>query len=241
MKLLTFLWANLLFIFSAQSQTLSWAKQLGGTSRDVGYSIAVDGLGNVYTTGAFKGTADFDPGPGVADLTSAGEEDIFISKLNAAGNLIWVKQFSGSSIDIGRGIAADAAGNVYITGSFRGITDFDPGPATQKFGSKGGWDIFIAKLDPSGNLLWATQYGDISDDYGNAITVDAAGNVYTTGSFGGTIDFDPGILVFNLTAKPHDIFVSKLNSSGKLVWAKNWSTDFTVQGNGIAVDAAGNV
>ncbi|MDE0837929.1 MAG: SBBP repeat-containing protein, partial [Kiritimatiellae bacterium] len=92
----------------------------------------------------------------------------------------------------GLGIAVDASGNVYATGGFRGIVDFDPGPGTFNLTSSGGFDIFVQKLDASGNFLWAKGMGGFANsDYGTAIAVDASGNVYTTGRFYGAADFNP--------------------------------------------------
>ena len=79
----------------AQNVNLEWAKQLGGTSHDKGWSIAVDTSGNVYTAGYFQGTADFDPGTGTFNMSSAGQSDIFVSKLDASGNFLWAKQLGG--------------------------------------------------------------------------------------------------------------------------------------------------
>ena len=90
----------------------------------------MDASGNVYTTGYFQGTVDFDPGAGTFNLTSAGLQDIFISKLDAAGNFVWAKQLGGTLNDVGYSIALDTSGNVYTTGFFRDTVDFDPGAGT---------------------------------------------------------------------------------------------------------------
>ena len=78
-------------VTQAQSPNLAWAKGMGGINSDVGRSVTVDGAGNVYTTGYFEGTVDFDPNAGVLNLTSAGGLDIFVSKLDVTGNLVWAK------------------------------------------------------------------------------------------------------------------------------------------------------
>jgi hypothetical protein len=216
-----------------------WAKRMGGST---GFSIAVDSAGNVYTTGSFNGTADFDPGAGTFNLTSAGEQDIFVSKLDSAGNALWAKSMGGTSGDVGYGIALDSAGNVYTTGYFSGTTDFDPGVGTFNLTSVGLGDIFVSKLDSAGNALWAKSMGGTNYDYGHGIAVDSAGNVYTTGRFQGTVDFDPGAGTFNLTSVFwEDIIVSKLDSAGNFVWAKSMGGTGTDHGRGIAVDIAGNV
>jgi hypothetical protein len=234
----------LLFIVYGQlsAQDYAWAKRMGGTSIDYGNGIAVDASGNVYTTGYFSGTVDFDPNAGTANLSSAGDSDIFVQKLDASGNLIWAKRMGGTNTDIGNGIAVDASGNVYTTGRFEGTVDFDPNAGIFNLTAAGGADIFVQKLDASGNLLWAKRMGGTINDLGNGIAVDASGNVYTTGYFMGTVDFDPNAGTANLTAAGGvDIFVQKLDASGNLLWAKSMGDTGSDVGFGIAVDASGNV
>ena len=189
-----------------------WAKKMGGTGDDGAFSIALDAFGNVYTTGPFGSTADFDPGPGVFNLTAAGNFDIFVSKLDASGNFIWAKNMGGAGDDEGLGLALDVAGNVYTTGVFSGISDFDPGAGVSNLTSAGGYDIFVSKLDASGNFVWVKGMGGVSDEEGHSIAIDLSGNVYTAGEFLATVDFDPGVGVANLTsAGSSDIFLVKLS------------------------------
>ena len=226
-----------------------WAKGFGGASADVGRVIAVDSLGNVYTTGYFNGTVDFDPGAGEANLASAGGFDGFVSKLNSSGNFVWAKGLGGISTDEGYSIAVDSSGNVYTTGYFRDTADFDPGAgvAALTSASAGVNEIFISKLDSSGNFVWAKGLGGTAADVGRSIAVDSSGNVYTTGYFIGTADFDPGVGVANLTSASgsggtdRDVFVSKLDSSGNFVWAKGLGGTAADESNSIAVDSSGNV
>ncbi|MEO8415532.1 MAG: SBBP repeat-containing protein [Ginsengibacter sp.] len=237
-----------------------WAAQMGGPSNpgsnsDLARSIAVDGAGNVYTTGVFVGTADFDPGAGVYNLTSYDPfgQSGFVSKLDAGGNFVWAKQFTGLSNVVAVSIAIDVSGNVYTTGVFYSTTDFDPGPAIYNLTppEDNNYDIFICKLDASGNFVWAKRIGSphiIGSslwDMSYGIAVDAAGNVYTTGSFPGTVDFDPGPGVYNMTAAGNlgalDIFISKLDTDGNFAWAKQMGGAYTEVAYAIAVDAAENV
>ncbi|HYG52201.1 MAG TPA: SBBP repeat-containing protein [Flavobacteriales bacterium] len=219
-----------------------WAKRIGSTSSDMGLSIAVDPSGNVYTSGYFIGTVDFDPGTGVTSLVSGGGADGFILKLDAAGSFVSVKRFTGTGNEYIYSIAADGSGNVYTTGIFDGTTDFDPGTGTFNLVSGGSQDIFICKLDASGNFAWVKQVGGAGLDHGWSIAVDASGNVYTTGIFSFTADFDPGTGVFNLTPSgTQDVFVCKLDGSGNFVWAKQLGGSASEYGYGIAVDASGNV
>jgi hypothetical protein len=191
-----------------------WAKRMGGTDPDGGRSIAVDGSGNIYTLGSFIGTADFNPGAGTSNLTSAGIEDIYISKLSDAGNFLWAKRMGATNADVGRSISVDGSGNVYTTGTFEGTVDFDSGPGTSNLTSAGFDDIFISKLDAAGNFLWAKKIGGTSGDVVNSLVVDGSGNVYTTGYFQTTVDFDPGPGTSNLTcAGASDIFILKLGAA----------------------------
>lgn len=215
---------------------------MGGISNDGGGGISHDAYGNVYTTGFFQATADFDPGPGVFNLTPFGGSDIFVSKLGPSGNFIWAKKMGGSLTETGMSINTDNIGNSYIIGYFQGTVDFDPGPGTFNLTSAGGNDIFVSKLDPSGNFLWAKRMGGGSVDYGECLAIDIFGNVYTTGLFAGTSDFDPGPGTFNMTAGGADIFVSKLNTLGDFVWAKQMGGGPSGDGGySITVDSLGNV
>ena len=219
-----------------------WAKRFGGSGTEQGFGVALDASGNVYTTGEFSGTADFDPGAGTQNLTSAGEGDVFVSKLDAAGNFLWAKAMGGTNFDSAKAVAVDGAGNVYTTGYFVGTADFDPGPATQNRTSAGGREVFVSKLDPAGNFLWAKAMGGSSTDTGQGVAVDGAGNVYATGQFLGTADFDPGAGTFYLTsAGSEDIFVSKLDAAGNFLWAKAIGATGADDANSVAVDSAGNV
>ena len=224
------------------SGALLWAKGMGGTGLDVGYRIAVDSNGNVYTTGFFSGTADFDPGAGISNLISAGSNDIFVSKLHSSGDFVWVKSMAGTGGDEGHDITVDSSGNVYNAGFFSGTVDFDPGTGTANLTSAGSSDIFISKLDNSGNFIWAKSMGGTGFDNVYCITLDSSGNVYTSGAFSGIVDFDPGAGVANLaSAGSSDIFVSKLDSSGDFVWAKTMGGTSDDGGNGITVDSSGNL
>src|SRR6185369_16966117 len=184
--------------FSVSAQSFCWAKRMGGTATlDDGYSITVDDSGNVYTTGRFQGTADFDPGAGTFNLTSSSGSDIFISKLDADGSFVWAKKLGTGT---GHSIAHDHSGNIYSTGEFSGTSDFDPGAGIFNLTSAGLDDIFISKLDASGNFVWAKRVGGTQLDNSYSISVNDSGYVYITGFFFGTADFDPGAGSFTLTS-----------------------------------------
>lgn len=208
---------------SAQSPNFQWAKQLGGNLQDVSNSITIDDSGNVYITGAFRGACDFDPGINTSVMVSAGEEDHFISKLNDSGSFVWARRMGGTSSDLGLSIAVDDVGNIYTTGYFEGTADFDPGIDTFLLVSEGSRDIFISKLDASGNFVWAKGLGSPSDDDGSSLVLDDSGNLYITGKFSDSVDFDPGPSTSYLKSdQDTDPYVLKLDTAGNLIWVKHF-------------------
>ncbi|HIK12454.1 MAG TPA: DUF4347 domain-containing protein [Oscillatoriaceae cyanobacterium M33_DOE_052] len=220
-----------------------WAKSLGSTGNDRGWGITLDSSDNIYTIGAFNGTVDFDPGAGNAPLTSAGAEDIFITKFDPNGNYIWAQSFGGTAGDYGYKIAPDGSGNIYTTGHFYNTVDFDPGPGTANLTAIGTLnDIFISKLDASGNYVWARSFGDGGYDSSLDITVDSSGNSYTTGYFYATVDFDPGagVASFTSTGGTWDAFIVKLDPNGNYIWAKSLGSTGDDFGQSIVLDNSGN-
>lgn len=204
--------SGLLDVFLCKYDSLGnfiWAKKWGGGSADYIYSITTDELNNVYSVGSFNGFCDFDPGPGSTILN--GSFDIFVSKLDASGNFLMAKKMGGSGIDVGFSISLDTNNNIYTTGSFVNTADFDPGAGTFNLASNGTTDIFISKLDSIGNFAWAKKIGSTGDDVGYSLKVHSSGEVYTTGSFRNTADFntDPDTMNFT-SAGNKDIFIHKL-------------------------------
>lgn len=233
-----------LFCFAANAQTFQWAFNLGvATLGSSGTVISRDASGNIYVTGTFQGTVDFDPGVGVANLTSAGSVDAFFAKYTSSGNYVWAFKIGGASADRGNGIATDAAGNVYIAGDFQGTVDFNPGVGIANLTPVGGTDIFLGKYDASGNYLWAFNVGSSgSGDQPFGLTIDATGNSYVTGWFTGTADFDPGVGTANLTVTVQSMFVAKYNTSGNYQWAFALSSGGgNSQGQTVILDGGGNV
>lgn len=227
---------------SDSSGNFLWAKNIGGSSDDLGQSIKIDHSGNIYTSGIFTGVVDFDPDTGIYNLTSAGDYDMFLQKLDAFGNFLWTKRMGSTSYESPLCIAIDASGNIYTTGYFTGTVDFDPAISITFLSSAGMEDMFIQKLDASGNFQWVKNIGSPSSDQGNSVAVDAEGNIYTTGYFYGTVDFDPGVLTYNLTSiGSYDIFIQKIDPLGNFIWAASMGSNAYEQGNSITVDTSGNV
>ena len=206
----------------------------GGTSSDEGSDIAVDASGNVYITGIYSGTAIFARG---VSLTSAGgSDDIYVAKYNSSGTLQWVRSAGGTGDAYGTGIAVDASGNVYITGTYSGTDTFASGVSLTAEGIS---DVYVAKYNSSGTLLWVRSAGGTNNDYGRGIAVDASGNVYITGYYFGTATFASGV---SLTAEGiSDVFIIKYNSSGTLQWVRSAGGTSADRGFGIALDVLGNV
>lgn len=178
-----------------------WAVSMGGSGTDNGNGIAVNTVGEVYCVGKFETTAAF----GTSTLTSAGNSDIFISKLDGlSGNVITVKQLGAGGYEQGSAVALDASGKVYITGQFNGIVNFD----AFNLSSSGNADAFIAKFDPISNTItWASAMGGQTVDSGYGVVIDGNGFLYCTGTFQSSAD----ILSNQLTSKgSSDIFVLKL-------------------------------
>ncbi|MEI7980490.1 MAG: SBBP repeat-containing protein [Bacteroidota bacterium] len=153
---------------------VNWIKQFGGDGSDIGQDVITDAWGNLYVTGYFSGPVSF----GATTLTSVGYTDCFLAKFTGAGNLIWLRQLSCNPYEIvrGFGITLDHSGNVYITGSFNGITLHVGNNTLYKTGPE---DAFIAKYDSAGIPVMATHYGNSSlAKQGKSIAVDADGSCY---------------------------------------------------------------
>ncbi len=227
------------------SGSLVWANQAGGTMVDYGNGIATDEWGSAIVTGNFEGTATF--GAGEANetvLNSYGEVDIFIAKYDASGNLRWARKAGGTGVDHGNGIVTDGSGQVFITGRIEDNATFAEGEANETvLTAYGGMDIFIAKYDGSGNLVWAKKAGGKQSDYGSDITMDGAGNLILTGRFADSVTFGEGeanetVLTSNGSA---DIFLAKYDGSGSLFWAKMAGGSNADEGESIVTDGSGNV
>jgi hypothetical protein len=201
--------ANSAFVLKLHATgAFAWAIQFDGVAW--GRSIHVDGSGNVLTTGYFSNATDFDPGPGADILTSAGDWDVFVSKLTNDGDHLWVRGMGGPGDDRGYSLTTDAAGNVYTTGFFSDVADLDPGAAVHNVTSAGGFDVFITRFTPAGDLVWARRMAGPNNDEGNGIAVDALGSVYTIGKCSNSADLDPDGLGYPVTGSANNIFIHKI-------------------------------
>lgn len=225
----------------SSSGTFLWAKSIGSTSDEMGYSICSDLNSNVAVGGYFNGAVDFDPGAGLSNLTSSvGYSDGYVVKLDANGNFIWAGQFNGTGNDYVNAIKTNTNGQIGVVGYFEGSLDIDPSATVNTVNSVG-YDGFIVKLNTNGNFIWGQDLGGSGNDVYYDLQFDHLGNVLATGYFQDG-DFDPGPGNSMLSAVAgNDIFVQKLDSSDNFVWAKSFGSFTNENGYGIDVDDAGNV
>ncbi len=210
-----------------------WAIRPGGNGGDISCGIVADAAGNSYTTGEFWGNTVFGP----STLPGHGYNgDIFVAKADPDGNWLWAAQAGGTNYDRGNAIALDPSGNTYVTGYFQGTATFGSSSLTT---SGSGMDIFVAKLDPSGNWLWARRAGSSQDtEQGNGICVDASGNCCVTGIFYGTATFGSTSLS---SSGLEDSFIARLDTEGNWLWVKKAGGSGIDSGLGIATDSGGYI
>lgn len=218
-----------------------WAIKIGSTLADYVYDIATDNTGNVYVSGGFQGTVDFDPSASVVSLTSVASQDGYIAKYSPTGSLVWVKQIGGTSqIDLFT-LTVDAANNVFVAGSFYGQVDFDPGVGTYTLDAFGAYHGFVLKLDSNGDFVWAKQLKGDTEISVLDIELDNDGNVFVVGEFIDEVDFDPGAANFFMTSSVvgiRDAFILKLDNLGGFVWAKQLGGTDLVSALSISINAS---
>jgi hypothetical protein len=229
---------------------LTYSTYLGGGGNDVGNAIAVDSAGNAYVTGVTD-SVDF-PGVGAGSIQPMprGSVDVFVTKINAAGNaLVYSTYLGGSLAETGFAIAVDSAGNAYVTGETNSPTAAGPGnipfplvgPIQPLYGLGG--DVFITKINAAGNaLLYSTYLGNTGTDRGTGIAVDGSGNAYVTGQTNGT--FPTAAAFQSLNGGSIDAFVTKINAAGSALVYSTYlggtGSENSVEGGAIAVDTDGN-
>jgi hypothetical protein len=220
-----------------------FGKALGLTASSgysVGDAITTDGLGNVYWAGDYTGSVNVGGG---TTLTTSSNEAFAVAKYTSGGALLWADSFSGTgpgdnANSDGSQVAVDGTGNVYVTGEFTGTLTLGSFTLTSLSGTNWG-NAFVAKLSPSGTVLWARQFGNAQETESAGIAVDGAGNVYTTGAFQGTVNF--GGVSLTSPAGDKDMFLTKLDTNGNTVWAKHFGGTAFTDGFSVAVTGTGSV
>jgi hypothetical protein len=220
-----------------------WAKAVGGALDDSGQSVYLDAAGNVFTAGYFSSVTDLNPSATTTTFNSGAGYGTFILKLDAGGNYIFASTFSTSSGNaIPQAIAIDGGGNICTQGYLSGTADFDPGGGVINYSSLAFNDIFVSKLDPSGNYVWTKLLSGSANEVPYGMVLDANNNIFSTGTFQGTVDFDPSGSIYNVTSNgSNDIFISKLDANGVFMCAGNMGGTNMDEGRGICLDPSGNI
>jgi hypothetical protein len=236
-KLYLFPLLTLLFI-NLQAQTFEWAKIEGRYAYDYGYGITTDNAGNVYVVGKYE---EVDANFSGTLVPCQGNHDIFTAKYAPSGALTWIRTAGGITGDYAWGVACDNS-YVYVTGEIEGA-----GETIEFVGSSitltavGSNDIFVAKYDVSGNLLWAKSAGGSEYEKGIAVAYDNSGNVYVCGLYTGTVIFGGTTTIHNTNNGTADLFVAKYDADGNFLWVRHAGSPGRDEAKGIKCDAAGNV
>ncbi len=207
-----------------------------------GLAIATDSSGNIYTTGEFSGTMDFDPTAGTdIHISTASRADGYITKINANGTYGYTYILAADAYVVGYSIDIDYQGNIYVTGLFSGTIDFDPTSGTDNHTSSG-QDIYIFKMNANGTYGYTYTMGGAGDQYGTSIVTDESGNVFVAGLFENTTDFDPSGATDNHTsAGSTDIFLMKINSNGSYGYTLTMGGTGDDGNGSLYVDSSGNI
>ena len=219
-----------------------WFNTIDGVDANRTQASVVDDTGNVYSFGFFEGITDFDPSINLQQISPQGNSDAYILKLDSVGNFVWVKTLSALTFGSvnPNSICLDSVGNIFVCGNFIGSTDFDPGPGSMVLNNSNG-GAFVCKLDPSGNFVWAKNYG-AQNNNARGVACDIQGNVFVTGNFNLSGDFDPGPGSTILTPlnSTYDVYLLKLDDNGNLVWIDQFKSSQGAQARSVTIDPNGN-
>lgn len=208
-----------------------WSKGFGDTGNEEAITVAVDGLDNVIVSGTFDSSVSF----GGTKLTTNGGKDTFLLKLTSAGMHAWSSGYGGTMADQAAGLAVDGSGNIFLSATFTGMSNF--GGLT--LSSKGGSDVVLAKYSTNGTHLWSSRYGDTGTDASGAIATDSSGNVISVGSFQGTVNFGGSDLMS--MGAPSDVFFAKYSPSGSHIWSKRLGGTKAERAYSVSVDRSDNI
>ncbi|MBP7810554.1 MAG: T9SS type A sorting domain-containing protein [Bacteroidia bacterium] len=220
-----------------------WAVRFGDSNTSA-KDISNDASGNVLISGGYSGIQDFDPSASTFTIGTTNNVSGYVLKLDPAGNFTWVKEVRNASLGTSAsifGVETDGTGNVITTGVFNGTADFDPSASTYTLNATtfAYASSFVQKLDASGNFVWAKAIGGPTVTMSSyAVAIDGSNNVYSCGSFGSSVDFDPSAGTTSLTATgSSDAYVWKLDANGNFVWARGMGNNSWT----IRLDAVGDV
>jgi hypothetical protein len=216
----------------AASPTFEWVAAGGGAKSDKTRAVTFDREGNVFLAGEATDDGTF----GDQKRTGLGGMDFFLAKVSKEGRFLWVRSLGGSLVDRGYGVATDVAGNAYVTGHYQST---DAQANGQTLPNAGDYDIFVAKYDPAGTLLWIRTAGGKGYDYGHGIVVDSKGDIVVTGAVAGEAKF--GDVTVNAGSTTRPIFCAKYDAAGTLKWVKTTGGQFSGSGHGVGVDGSDSI
>lgn len=216
-----------LYYFNINAQIVDWSNHYGGDDYDVISNISHDSENNLYVTGSFTGTAEFNHGGVSQQLNSNGGGDMFLMKLNSQGELVWLKQIGGGHLDYGQGLSIDTDDNIYVVGRYAGIVDFDPSGDELFLISEQPSAEFVCKFNGDGELQWANsiQGQSFQSVSANQVVIDGQGNAVVTGFVMGMAYFENGEEHYEVTSyggQNADVFVSKYSPNGDLLMVKTF-------------------
>ncbi len=220
----------------------SWAKFIGGANQDLPVGIEYwDPTGNLYLTGFFSGTVDFDPGAGTTYLFGGALSDVFVLKLDLTAGFVWAKKMGGVGTDMAYDLCLNNSGHVISVGRFDALGSFDPDGGLGDLTPLGGTDIYVSNLSPDGSYVWAVNFTGSGGDVGYDVETDIANSVFVTGLFAGVVDFDPVGTATLTAAGPADAFVCKLDEVGNYQWASSFGGGGDDRGYSMVVTPASEV
>lgn len=234
-KIILVMFWNVAFECISWSQGFDWAKRAGLWAYDYGYGVAIDKSGNVYVAGKYEKNANFSG----TILPCQGNHDIYLAKYSPLGTLLWVRTAGGTSGDYALAVATNGS-HVFIAGEIQG-----KGNRIKFIGSsltltsRGNNDIFLAKYDLNGNILWARRAGHVNYDRALGIDADISGSVYISGTFTDKAVFGESTTLYGYGSK--DIFVARYDPLGYLQWVRKAGGAGSDEAKAVKVDSAGNV
>jgi hypothetical protein len=213
-----------------------WVNSIGDMSVDMALGVKVDKNSNVYVSGYFADSIKVNPS-GSEKLYALGQNDAFVAKYDAVGNYIWANRIGADKEDNNIGLAIDGNCNVYVYGKFQDTIDFNPGIGVDTLiAVAGSSDSYIVKYNANGVFKWVKRIGNENFDDISSVTCNQYGELYVTGSFLGTIDFDQSVGVQSLIASANDAYLCKYDSTGVFKWVKSFGIANNQYGSAVAVD-----
>lgn len=193
-----------------------WSRRFGGSFADSASSLAVAANGDILLAGNFQDSMFLDVAGERREMVSDGGRDAFVMRLDTNGTVLWAERFGGDGRDEASRVAADAAGNVYIAGTFENYAS--TGQGNGELVARENEDAFLISFDGGGRLNWSRQLAGAGREYVSGLATDAQGNVYASGNFSGNISFPAGVSLHSQGGS--DIFLLKLDADGNQLWAR---------------------